>query len=1112
MKEASLRDQRHRELGKLRKKAAELEKVRAAHGDLGKQINQTISVLNATLESTADGLLVIDNFGKIVNCNKKFLKMWRIPSSVCKLKDEKTLIDFILDQLQDPKEFLRKIHYLYSHPDEESFDVLEFQDGRVFERFSLPQRIGRDIVGRVWSYRNVTERAQTQKALEESKAEFEAIFNSIADAAIFVDTHRRIIMVNPAFTGMFGYGIKELKGKTTRFMYANEADYVRAGKKHYHPGAVHDKPVFECSYRSKDGTLFIAETVATQVMDSKGRLIGFFGIHRDITQRKRIEEALRDSEKRLQRSQEIAHLGSWEFDIVNNILTWSDEVYRIFGLQPREINATYEACLEAMHPDDRAAVDAAYSNSLREGRDTYEIEHRIVRRHSGEIRHVHEKCQHVRDETGRIIRSEGMVQDITERKRAEEAIRDSEEKFRMLLNSAAEAIYGIDTNGKCIICNASFLRQMGYEKEEDVLGKNIHELIHYKRADGTEYPMKECKVFKGFIKGEGVHVDDEVFWRADGSSFSAEYWSYPIEKGGKVIGAVVSLLDISERRRMENALRDSEAKCRSLFTKMLNGFAYHKIIVDEKGVPVDYVFLEVNEAFERMTGLKRRDIVGKKATEVIPGIREAGFDWIGVYGKVALSGKEIVFEQYSPEHDRWYSVSAYCTERGYFGAILEDITERKRMEEEIKHQAYHDTLTGLPNRIVFMDRLDLAITQAHRNKQILALLFLDLDRFKDINDAYGHGIGDQLLKEVSLRLKSCLRETDTVARMGGDEFSVLLGDVKHMEDASRIAGKIIVSIQEPYNIGDYELHMSTSIGISIYPDDSIRPEILLRNADIAMYHAKGQGRSNYQFYSPTMKSRTIERMMFENNLRKALHRGELRVFYQPQVDIATSKMVSAEALVRWQHPELGLLDATQFISMAEKTGLIDSIGEYVLQTVCELNKALQKAGCPPVCVTVNLSAHEFQNPGIIDKISRILRESGLDPHFLELEITESTAMRDAVLTGDKLGKLSEMGILFSLDDFGIGYSSLNYLKKFPIQKLKIDQSFIRGLKEDTDDQAIVNAVVQMAHSLKLSVVAEGVETDDQVSFLRSCQCDQMQGYLYSKPLAIEDFQKFVMSH
>ncbi|RPI36826.1 MAG: EAL domain-containing protein [Nitrospiraceae bacterium] len=712
-------------------------------------------------------------------------------------------------------------------------------------------------------------------------------------------------------------------------------------------------------------------------------MIGCFGILRDIPERNRNMAALRESEKRLQRAQEIAHLGSWELDVVKNILTWSDEVYRIFGFQPREFDATYEAFLEAVHPDDRDAVDAAYSGSLREGRDNYEIEHRIVRRHSGEIRHVHEKCEHVRDATGRVIRSFGMVQDITERIRAEEALRESEEKYRMLLNSTAEAIYGIDPNGNCIICNASFLRQMGYEKEEDVLGKNIHELIHYKRADGTEYPMNECQIYKGLIKGGGVHVDDEVFWRADGSSFYGEYWSYPIEKRGEVIGAVVSLLDVSERRRME---------------------------------------------------------------------------------------------------------------------------------EEIRQQAYHDTLTGLPNRIVFMDRLNLAITQAHRNKQILALLFLDLDRFKDINDAYGHGIGDQLLREVAIRIKSCLRETDTVARIGGDEFSIMLSDVKQMEDASRIAGKIIAAIQQPYNISNHELHMSTSIGISIYPDDSIRPEMLLRNADIAMYHAKGQGRNNYQFYSPTMKARTIERMMFENNLRRALDRGELVVFYQPQVDIATRKMVGAEALVRWQHPELGLLSAAQFISLAEKTGLIDSIGEYVLQTVCEQNKALQEAGSPPICMTVNLSAREFQNPGIIDKVSQILQETGLDPQFLELEITESIAMRDAALTSDKLGKLSEMGILFSLDDFGKGYSSLNYLKKFPIRKLKIDQSFIRGLKEDPDDQAIVNAVVQMAHSLKLRVVAEGVETDDQMLFLRSCNCDQMQGYLYSEPLPIEAFQKLVMTH
>jgi diguanylate cyclase (GGDEF)-like protein/PAS domain S-box-containing protein len=973
---------RQKTLNRLRKKVAEVKDLQSAHSDMGQQIKHTISLLNATLESAANGLLVIDNSGKIASYNKNFLKMWQIPEALAGQGDDRAMVEYVLDQLQEPDAFLKKIRNLYAHPEKESFDIITFKDGRVFERFSRPQRVGSDVVGRVWSFHDVTERMQAAKALERSRAEFEAIFNSIADAAIFVDTRLRIVLINPAFTRIFGYRLQELKGKSTRILYADKADYSAEGMKRVHPDTAREKPAFECRYRRKDGTVFPAETVAAPVIDAKGLNRGFLSIHRDITERKRIEEALRESE----------------------------------------------------------------------------------------------------------------------------------EQFRMLLNSTAEAIYGIDMHGNCTFCNTSFLRQMLYEKEEDVLGKNMHELIHDRRLDGVAYPFRECRICKGFAKGKGVHSDEEVLWRADRSPFHAEYWSYPIRHRGGVIGAVVTFLDISERKRIGDALKASEAKYRALFTEMLNGFAYHKIIVDEHGMPSDYVFLEVNEAFEKLTGLNKKDIIGKAVTEVIPGIRQSDFDWIGTYGKVALSGEGAKFEQFSSALNRWYSVSAFCTEKGYFGAVFEDVTERRRMDDDIRYLAYHDTLTGLSNRGVFIDHLDLAITQAHRDSYMLAVLFLDLDRFKHINDAFGHAAGDQLLKEVAARLRKCVRETDTVSRIGGDEFSVLLPHIRHAEDAALIAEKIISAVQELYVIDAHELHITTSIGISTYPDDSIQPETLLNSADIAMYHAKQMGRGGYQFYSPVMKARTIERMIFDKSMRKALDRGEFLVYYQPQVDIMTKKMVCAEALVRWQHPELGLVTPGRFIPLAEASGIIKVIGDYVLQTACLQNRIWQEAGRPPFCVTVNLSSHEFQNPGIVERITRVLKETGLEPHLLELEITESTAMQDAPGTIRKLQELADMGIQFSLDDFGIGYSSLSYLKKFPINKLKIDQSFIRSILEDQDARAIVNAVVALAHSLNLSVVAEGVETDEQMHFLESCHCDQIQGYLFSKPLPVVDFQKFAMTH
>lgn len=438
-----------------------------------------------------------------------------------------------------------------------------------------------------------------------------------------------------------------------------------------------------------------------------------------------------------------------------------------------------------------------------------------------------------------------------------------------------------------------------------------------------------------------------------------------------------------------------------------------------------------------------------------------------------------------------------------------DITERKAMEEAVRYHAYHDFLTGLPNRTLFMEHLNCALAQARRLHAKTGVLFLDLDRFKNVNDSLGHTAGDQLLKEVAERLKLCMRESDTVARIGGDEYTVLLTHISHADDASKIAKKIMAALQRPYIINNHELRVTASIGISTCPEDGETAEALLKHADIAMYHAKEQGRNNYQFYNPVLNIRTVERIVFESSLRKTLERGELIVYYQPQLDTGTRQIICAEALVRWQHPELGLLNPMQFIPLAEEIGIIMPIDEWVLRTACAQNRAWQEEGYPPLCITVNLSAHRFQQPDLAEMVARILRDTCLKPEWLELEITESIAMRDVGNTILNMIRLTGMGIRFSIDDFGTGYSSLSYLKKLPIHKLKIDRTFIRGLTADPDDQAIVNAVIAMAHSLKLEVVAEGVETEDQLAFLHSSGCDGIQGYLFGEPLRAERFAELI---
>ncbi|MHB9130783.1 MAG: putative bifunctional diguanylate cyclase/phosphodiesterase [Armatimonadota bacterium] len=437
--------------------------------------------------------------------------------------------------------------------------------------------------------------------------------------------------------------------------------------------------------------------------------------------------------------------------------------------------------------------------------------------------------------------------------------------------------------------------------------------------------------------------------------------------------------------------------------------------------------------------------------------------------------------------------------------IMQDVTERKQAEETIRHQAFHDTLTDLPNRVLFHDRLTVALKHAHRNKKKLAVMFLDLDRFKTINDTLGHAVGDQLLQGVAGRLRRLLREDDTVSRLGGDEFTLLLPEITHADDAANVARKILETFRPAFEIDGRELYVTTSIGISLYPNDGLDAQALLQNADTALYHAKEQGRNLYQFYTPSMNARTLERLSLENNLRYALEREQFVVHYQPQVALESGQVIGMESLVRWQHPEMGLVSPAQFIPLAEETGLIEPIGEWVLHEACSQSMRWQHDGFPPLKVAVNLSARQFHQSNLCEMVAKVLQDTGLQPHLLELEITESVAMRNVEYSVMVMRNLKGMGIQLSMDDFGVGYSSLIYLKKFPINTLKIDQSFIRGLNSDPNDEAIATAIIAMAQSLHLQVIAEGVETEEQLTFLRTHQCNGMQGYFFSKPLPSDAF-------
>lgn len=429
--------------------------------------------------------------------------------------------------------------------------------------------------------------------------------------------------------------------------------------------------------------------------------------------------------------------------------------------------------------------------------------------------------------------------------------------------------------------------------------------------------------------------------------------------------------------------------------------------------------------------------------------------------------------------------------------------ELHELNEQLKHQAYYDTLTNLPNRALFNDRLYQAILHAQRNRKALAVLFLDLDRFKNINDTLGHAVGDHLLHMVASRLRQFVRKEDTVARLGGDEFTILLGSLNCAQDAGDLSKNVLKSLARPFECFGHDLHITTSIGIAVYPNDGSDTDTLMRNADTAMYCAKTRGRNNYGFYAAEMHAESLNRLELENHLRRALAREDFVVHYQPQCDIQSGRIVAVEALLRCRHHERGLVSPSVFVPILEETGLILPVGEWVLRNACSQAKAWMEAGLTPVKMTVNCSSRQFNQRNLCHKVMQILEESGLSPHSLTLEITESLLMQNAEHTVTTLQELSAMGVHLAVDDFGTGYSSLNYLKRFPINTIKIDKSFVHDITTDQDDAAIVKAIIAMAHALGLEVTAEGVETEAQLAFLRGNCCDSVQGYLLGKPLSKE---------
>jgi diguanylate cyclase (GGDEF)-like protein/PAS domain S-box-containing protein len=714
----------------------------------------------------------------------------------------------------------------------------------------------------------------------------------------------------------------------------------------------------------------------------------------------------------------------------------------------------------------------------------------------GQLKHSLVTTMRLDEPDGSIYGYQSVIRDVTQHRRAEKKLYNQKSYAEQLIDIAPEAIAILDLDDRVIRINEEFCRLFQYTKDT-CIGRRMEELIvpDHLKAENLSLSSRA-------MGGACFEVETRRM-RKDGTLVDVSILAKPIATENEEPAIYVIYRDISARKQAQEALEKSEARHRTVLEA-----APDPVIVRD----MDGRIIYLNPAFSRVFGWRLAECQNRSIDFVPPenqpethqflaqirqgssfsGVETRRFTKDGQVVDVSISGAVFFDTEGNPE--------------GYVNT-LQDISERRKKDEELKYVAYHDMLTGLPNRKSFYMCIDDLLQHSSRRNsdRTWALMFLDLDKFKQVNDALGHDTGDQLLKGVAERLKECLRETDHLFRLGGDEFTIILTNLSLDIDVARVARKIIKSLARSFRFNGQEIFTSTSIGISVFPSDGWEVEGLVKSADMAMYAAKENGGSDYRFFTEEMNRKALYRMKMEGSLRKALDKNELVLYYQPLVN-ETNRIMGMEALLRWNHPELGLVLPADFIRITEETGIIVPVGRWVLQTACNQTKRWHDMGYPDLFVAVNLSSRQLHEPDFVEMVVSILRESGLPPACLKLEVTESSVIQNPELCISKMKMLRAHGVTFSIDDFGTGYSSLSYLKRFPIDTLKIDRSFISDAMSSKGDQEIVKTIIAMARNLNIDAVAEGVETQEQKDFLASYGCNSMQGFFFAHPVPVETFK------